>query len=79
MGGRWVMSDKSSGGSPQWIPATKWLPLGPHHVLVSDYEIVTIGSWDGEGWIDYNDEPFDSVITHWMELPDHPDEDGGEA
>ena len=62
-------------GANTWVTAAKWLPMGPHVVLVTDMECIWVGCYDGDLWRDINDEPFDSVITHWMELPELPGDD----
>lgn len=62
-------------GAPLWIDAAKWLPPAPRCVLASDLEAHFIATWDGEEWANaWTDEPIDSVITHWMELPELPEE-----
>jgi len=65
-----VMSERH--GINTWVTAAKWLPMGPHEVLVTDMECIWVGCYDGDLWRDINDDPFDSVITHWMELPELP-------
>jgi hypothetical protein len=56
-----------------WTDAAKWLPMGPHCVLATDLECHFIAVWDGTDWCNaWTDEPIDSIVTHWMELPDMP-------
>ena len=63
-------------GIPQWVPADKWLPMGPHCVLATDLECHFIAVWDGTEWCNaWTDEAIDSVVTHWMELPDPPEDE----
>jgi hypothetical protein len=58
-----------------WTDASKWLPMGPHCVLATDLECHFIAVWDGTEWCNaWTDEPIDSHITHWMELPEIPGE-----
>jgi len=58
-----------------WIPADSLLPMGPHCVLATDMEAHFIACWDGEKWDNaWTDEEIDSHITHWMELPEFPEE-----
>lgn len=60
--------------TPQWIDARKWLPQGPHEVLATDGEAWFIASLQGlEWWLHELDEPCDSEVTHWMELPEIPE------
>lgn len=60
--------------TPQWIDATKWLPQGPHEVLATDGEGWFIACLQGsEWWLHELDEPCDSEVTHWMELPEIPE------
>jgi hypothetical protein len=64
--------------APAWVPASHWLPAGSHEVLVTDMECIWMGQWDGDVWRDLDGREFDSVITHWMPLPELPDEYGAE-
>jgi hypothetical protein len=49
--------------------------MGPHCVLATDLECHFIAVWDGTEWSNaWTDEPIDSVVTHWMELPEMPEE-----
>jgi hypothetical protein len=62
-------------GTPLWIDAAKWLPQGPHEVLATDGEGWFIAYLcESEWWLHELDEPCDSQITHWMELPELPEE-----
>jgi hypothetical protein len=63
--------------TPQWVDASKWLPMDPHCVLATDLECHFIATFDGTEWSNaWLDEPIDSVVTHWMELPGIPDDVG---
>ena len=67
-----------------WIPADKELPGNPRCVLATDGECHFIAVYqafeDSEfvgaaGWSNaHTGEEIDSVITHWMELPEVPNE-----
>ena len=68
----------------EWIPADKELPGNPRCVLATDgechfiacFEVATktsdthLGQWSNA----HTGEEIDSVITHWMELPEVPNE-----
>jgi hypothetical protein len=64
----------------QWIPADKELPGNPRCVLATDGEAHFIACYEGlcpdpAGWSNaHTSEEIDSVITHWMELPEVPSE-----
>jgi len=71
-----------TGSYPTWIPVAAALPDSPRCVLCTDLEGTFIGCHyqeldeDGPQWIDtQTEDPFDSVITHWMELPPVPEDD----
>ncbi len=67
------MSNQATTESP-WTDASKWLPMGPHTVLATDSEGHYLVNWNGTEWLDAStDEPIDSVITYWMELPEIPE------
>ena len=70
-----------------WIPADKELPGNPRCVLATDTEAHYIAVCEGAGdlsnqppsdkrkWVEaFTGEEIDSVITHWMELPEVPNE-----
>jgi hypothetical protein len=70
----------------EWIPADKELPGNPRCVLATDGEAHFIAVYDHEGemanrtilmgrkWYEaFTGEEIDSVITHWMELPEVPE------
>ena len=59
--------------TPQWIDASMWLPKGTHEVLATDLEGWFIACYQDGEWTDMEDVPFDSEITHWMELPEIPE------
>jgi hypothetical protein len=66
----------------EWIPADKELPGNPRCVLATDGEAHFIACYQSEwcedfkiGWSNaHTSEDIDSVITHWMELPEVPNE-----
>lgn len=47
--------------------------MGEHDVLCCDMEFVWVGCWNGREWL-RDDQPVDVVVTHWMELPELPQE-----
>ena len=58
-----------------WNDAFKWSPDRPKCVLGYDGETHFIAVYESEKWWNaHNDEEIDSVITHWMELP-NPEEE----
>jgi hypothetical protein len=64
----------------EWIPADKELPSNPRCVLATDGEAHFIAVYEinaankSESWINaHTGEDIDSVITHWMELPEVPE------
>jgi hypothetical protein len=68
-------------GVSPWIPADKELPGNPRCVLATDGEAHFIAVYQSEwcedfkiGWSNaHTSEEIDSVITHWMELPEVPE------
>jgi hypothetical protein len=62
-----------------WIPADKELPGNPRCVLATDGEAHFIACYealcaDPAGWSNaHTSDEIDSVITHWMELPEVPE------
>lgn len=59
----------------QWTPAADFLPDNPRAVLATDMEAHYIAVYhDGTWWNAHTDEEIDSVITHWQELPEIPEE-----
>ena len=59
-------------GVSPWIPADKELPGNPRCVLATDLEAHFVACYDGEWQEAHTSETIDSVITHWMELPEVP-------
>lgn len=70
-----ILRDMSS--AQQWIPCSKWLPIGKGEVIVSchddsgdtSYDYTTCG-WvtsEGEYWI--VDNEINSHVVAWMSLP----------
>ena len=64
-----------------WIPADKELPGNPRCVLATDGEAHFVAVYEGDGssnpnwWVNaHTSDEIDSVITHWMELPEVPNE-----
>ena len=66
----------------EWIPADKQLPGNPRCVLATDMEahFVAVYEIPSKGivystWINaHTGDEIDSHITHWMELPEVPNE-----
>lgn len=66
----------------EWIPADKELPGNPRCVLATDGECHFIACFEAGAktssaffarWFNaHTSEEIDSVITHWMELPEVP-------
>ena len=77
---RWVEAGAPAHGISNWIPAAKELPGNPRCVLATDGEAHFIACYeamcaDPAGWSNaHTSEEIDSVITHWMELPEMPNE-----
>ncbi|MEW3322664.1 ead/Ea22-like family protein [Escherichia coli] len=71
-----------SGNSPVtpdgWISCSERMPEGYADVLVTDGEHVEVKWWDESGywnsWTELNSDIFDDEITHWMPLPEPPQE-----
>ncbi|EFM2200408.1 DUF551 domain-containing protein [Escherichia coli] len=69
-----------SGNSPvtpdSWISCSERMPEGYADVLVTDGEHVEVKWWDESGywnsWTELNSDIFDDEITHWMPLPEPP-------
>ena len=75
-----------TGCYPTWIPVADALPDSCRCVLCSDSECTYLGVYSRkeiiwtpadegtDGWQDaQTEQPFDSIITHWMELPPVPE------
>lgn len=56
-----------------WVPAADLLPMGAHDVLCTDLEFIWVGAWEKDDWT-RDGAPVDSVVTHWMELPELPEQ-----
>ncbi|EPC4673385.1 ead/Ea22-like family protein [Escherichia coli] len=71
-----------SGNSPVtpdgWISCSERMPKGYADVLVTDGEHVEVKWWDESGywnsWTELNSDIFADEITHWMPLPEPPQE-----
>lgn len=72
---RWVEAGAPAHGISQWIPADKELPGNMRCVLATDMECHFIAIYESDKWIcATTSDEIDSVITHWMELPEVPNE-----
>lgn len=73
---------KEPGNSPvtpdAWISCSERMPKGYADVLVTDGEHVEVKWWDESGywnsWTELNSDIFADEITHWMPLPEPPQE-----
>lgn len=63
-----------------WISCSERMPEGYTDVLVTDGEHVDVKWWDESGywdsWTELNSDIFADEITHWMPLPEPPEQDG---
>jgi hypothetical protein len=60
-------------GGGAWVDADQWLPPGPHEVLATDGEGCFVAFYKDSAWWRHElDEECDSVVTHWMDLPELP-------
>ncbi|EBD4789552.1 DUF551 domain-containing protein [Salmonella enterica] len=61
-----------------WISCSERMPKGYDDVLVTDGEHVEVKWWDESGywnsWTELNSDIFADEITHWMPLPEPPQE-----
>lgn len=61
-----------------WISCSERMPKGYADVLVTDGEHVEVKWWDESGywnsWTEINSDIFADEITHWMPLPEPPQE-----
>lgn len=78
----YVRADLVNGNSPVtpdgWISCSDRMPKGYADVLVTDGEHVEVKWWDESGywnsWTELNSDIFADEITHWMPLPEPPQE-----
>jgi len=57
-----------------WIDSASWNPSTGRCVLATDLETHFIACFDAGAWVNaWTEEPIDSQITHWMELPEPPE------
>jgi hypothetical protein len=71
---RWVQAGAPAHGVSNWIPADKELPGNPRCVLATDGECHFVAVYEDESWSNaHTSEEIDSVVTHWMELPEVPE------
>ncbi|WP_097331771.1 DUF551 domain-containing protein [Escherichia coli] len=71
--------DGPTPGTPDgWISCSERMPKGYADVLVTDGEHVEVKWWDESGywnsWTELNSDIFADEITHWMPLPEPPQE-----
>jgi hypothetical protein len=60
-----------------WTRAADFLPDTPRCVLATDTESHFVAIWHEGVWSNAaTDEEIDSVVTHWQELPELPEDDG---
>jgi hypothetical protein len=68
-----IAKANARGVSP-WIPADKELPGNARCVLATDLEAHFIAVYWNDVWTNaHTSDEIDSVITHWMELPEVPE------
>ncbi|WP_349626782.1 DUF551 domain-containing protein [Escherichia coli] len=78
----YVRADLVNGNYPvtpdSWISCSERMPKGYADVLVTDGEHVEVKWWDESGywnsWTELNSDIFADEITHWMPLPEPPQE-----
>ncbi|HFV0624441.1 TPA: DUF551 domain-containing protein [Escherichia coli] len=78
----YVRADLVNGNSPVtpdgWISCSERMPKGYADVLVTDGEHVEVKWWDESGywnsWAELNSDILAHEITHWMPLPEPPQE-----
>ncbi|HDI6054282.1 DUF551 domain-containing protein [Escherichia coli] len=78
----YVRADLVNGNYPVtpdgWISCSERMPKGYADVLVTDGEHVEVKWWDESGywnsWTELNSDIFADEITHWMPLPEPPQE-----
>lgn len=59
----------------EWIPADKELPGNMRCVLATDIEAHFVAIYEDGAWVEAGtSESIDSHVTHWMELPEVPNE-----
>ena len=60
---------------PIWTDASMWSPPDMRCVLATDMEAHFIACLEGGHWVEvYTEAPIESIITHWMELPEIPEQ-----
>lgn len=72
------VNGNSPGTPDSWISCSERMPKGYADVLVTDCEHVEVKWWDEYGywnsWTELNSDIFADEITHWMPLPEPPQE-----
>lgn len=59
-----------------WQSVNDCHPIPWKQVLATDLEDQRIAYWSGKFWIEaYSEHEIDSYITHWMELPELPEDE----
>lgn len=59
----------------EWIDCHYQWPASPRCVLATDMEAHYVAVFEDDKWVNaHTSEEIDSVITHWMELPEVPNE-----
>lgn len=72
------VNGNSPGTPDSWISCSERMPKGYADVLVTDGEHVEVKWWDESGywnsWTELNSDILAHEITHWMPLPEPPQE-----
>jgi len=60
----------------EWISVKDKLPKPSTEVLIFIYDILALGYMesDGEWWNDADEKEHSESVTHWMPLPEPPEE-----